>query len=75
MVGALARARSGPWDIEPARPFTADPDLFAAPLVQRRDGTWVILGFRNLEPRGQDGFAINDPIPVTLDADGYLVAR
>ena len=28
----------GPWDIDRARPFTAEPELFAAPLVQRRDG-------------------------------------
>ena len=28
---------TGPFDISLARPFTADPDLFAAPLVQRRD--------------------------------------
>jgi beta-fructofuranosidase len=65
----------GPWDVGGARPFTADPDLFAAPLVQRRDGSWVILGFRNLERLGEDGFAIYEPIPVALDADGYLVAR
>ena len=65
----------GPWDVTRARPFTADPDLFAAPLVQCRDGGWAILGFRNLESRGLDGFAIHAPIPVTLDADGYLVAR
>jgi beta-fructofuranosidase len=64
----------GPWDIDKARPFVADPDLFAAPLVQRRDGGWVILGFHNLERRGEDGFAITDPLPVTLDAEGYLVA-
>ena len=65
---------TGPFDISLARPFTADPDLFAAPLVHRRDGSWAILGFRNLEPRGQDGFAIGDPIPVGLDDEGYLVA-
>src|SRR6185312_14793146 len=65
----------GPWDIGSARPFTADPELFAAPLVRRRDGSWVILGFRNLEHLGEDGFAIYEPIPVTVDADGYLVAR
>ena len=64
----------GPWDTSRARPFTADADLFAAPLVQRRDGSWVILGFRNLEPYGGDGFEIGDPIPVELDAEGYLVA-
>ncbi len=65
----------GPWDVAAARPFTADADLFAAPLVQRRDGSWVIMGFRNLEPQGRDGLFIHDPIPVTLDADGYLVER
>jgi beta-fructofuranosidase len=64
----------GPWDVGRARPFTADPDLFAAPLVHRRDGSWVIIGFRNLEGTGEDGLFIHDPIPVGLDADGYLVA-
>jgi beta-fructofuranosidase len=64
----------GPWDIGLARPFTAEPDLFAAPLVQRRDGSWAMVGFRNLEPYGEDGFFIVDPIPVRLDDDGYLVA-
>jgi beta-fructofuranosidase len=66
---------TGPWDISLARPFTPEPDLFAAPLVQARDGNWVILGFRNLEPKGQDGFEIIDPIPVGLDGDGHLIAR
>ena len=65
----------GPWDIDAARPFTPEPNLFAAPLVQQRDGSWVLIGFRNLEPEGLDGFEITDPIPVTLDAEGYLVAR
>ena len=64
----------GPWDVGRARPFTAEPDLFAAPLVQRRDGSWALLGFQNTAPRGGDGFAIVDPIPVTLDDEGYLVA-
>lgn len=64
----------GPWDIDRARPFTAEPDLFAAPLVQRRDGSWALIGFRNTEPRGIDSFEILDPIPVRLDDDGYLAA-
>jgi beta-fructofuranosidase len=65
----------GPWDIQQARPFTADPDLFAAPLVKLRDGSWVIIGFRNLEPKGIDAFEIIDPIPVGLDDEGSLIAR
>ncbi|HEY0240652.1 MAG TPA: hypothetical protein VGC37_18635 [Friedmanniella sp.] len=65
----------GPWDITLARPFEAEPDLFAAPLVQRRDGSWAIVGFRNTEPRGTYSFDIIDPIPVGLDDAGYLVAR
>jgi beta-fructofuranosidase len=65
----------GPWDIDRARPFTPEPNLFAAPLVRQRDGSWVILGFLNLEAQGLDGFEITDPIPVTLDDDGYLVGR
>jgi beta-fructofuranosidase len=66
---------TGPWDINLARPFIAEPDLFAAPLVQQRDGSWVIMGFRNTEPKGIDAFEISDPIPVTLDEEGYLVRR
>jgi beta-fructofuranosidase len=65
----------GPWDVGRARPFTADPHLFAAPLVQQRDDSWAVIGFRNLEERGEDGFSIHDPIPVTVDGEGYLVAR
>jgi beta-fructofuranosidase len=64
----------GPWDINLARPFLAEPDLFAAPLVQQRDGSWALVGFRNLEPKGIDAFEILDPIPVELDDEGYLVA-
>jgi len=64
----------GPWDVSQARPFTPEPDLFAAPLVQQRDGGWALIGFRNLEPKGMDGFCITGPIPVTLDAEGYLVS-
>ena len=65
----------GPWVIGRAHLFVAEPELFAAPLVQRRDGSWVLIGFRNTEPCGIDSFFITDPIPVTLDADGYLIAR
>ena len=63
----------GPWDIATARPFTAEPALFAAPLVQRRDGSWALIGFRNLEPEGIDAFEIIDPIPVAI-RDGALTA-
>ncbi|MHA3704901.1 glycosyl hydrolase [Jatrophihabitans sp. YIM 134969] len=63
---------AGPWDISRAQPFVEEPDLFAAPLVQRRDGSWVLLGFRNLERHGVDAFEIVDPIPVAL-RNGRLV--
>jgi hypothetical protein len=43
-------------------------------LVQLRDGSWVIIGSRNLEPKGIDAFEILDPIPVSLDYEGYLIA-
>ena len=44
-----------------ARPFEDEPWLFAAQLVQRRDGSWALLGF--LE--GGD-FEVVDPIGVEL---------
>ena len=56
----------GPWDIATARPFEDEPNLFAAPLVQRRDGSWCFLGFID-----RASFDIVDPIPVEL-RDGTL---
>jgi beta-fructofuranosidase len=64
---------TGPWDIGAARPFTAEPDPFAAPLVQDRDGQWAFIGFRNQESKGIQSFEIIDPVPVRL-YDGALVA-
>lgn len=63
----------GPWDVAAARPFTAVPDLFAAPLVQQRDGSWCFIGFRNREAEGIDAMEIVDPVPVVVDPDGYLI--
>ncbi len=65
---------TGPWDITKAVPFTPEPALFAAPLVQQRDGTWALVGFRNLEPEGIFAFEILDPIPVRLEGDGLVLA-
>lgn len=62
---------AGPWDLQSARPFRGEPMLTAAPLVHRRDGTWALLGFRNLEP-DTSGLEIVDPIPVA-PGDGELI--
>lgn len=70
----LGDSVTGPWDLEQARPFVDEPKLFAAPLVQQRDGTWAFVGFRNQEPEGSPSFDLLDPIPVTLSG-GALVAR
>jgi beta-fructofuranosidase len=70
---APGAALTGPWDIAAARPFEAAPDLYAAPLVQRRDGSHALLGFLHREEDGIDSLAIVDPIPVAL-VDGTLRA-
>lgn len=59
----------GPWDVDSARPFEDEPMLFATQLVQRRDGSWALLGF--LEG---GAFEVVDPIPVEL-RDGALRRR
>lgn len=66
---------TGPWDVSRARPFRAEPDLFAAPLVQDPEGNWVFVGFVNLEPKGVLSFDIIDPIPIELDDDGAIQAK
>jgi len=63
---------TGPWELDRARPFTGEPALTAAPLVRRRDGTWALLGFRNLDPDATPELEVVDPIPVAL-SDGRLV--
>jgi hypothetical protein len=69
----IGESMLGPWDIARAQPFVFEPALFAAPLVQQRDGEWALLGFRNLESEGIFAFEIVDPIHVRLQ-DGSLVA-
>jgi beta-fructofuranosidase len=64
---AVADSLTGPWDLAGARPFTREPQLFAASLVQQRDGGWVLLGFRNEEPDDMGSFEILDPIRVSLE--------
>jgi beta-fructofuranosidase len=56
----------GPFDIATAKPFEDEPKLFAAPLVQRRDGTWCFVGFLNQEAEGIFSFDVVDPIGVEL---------
>jgi beta-fructofuranosidase len=62
----LGASPTGPWDIAEARPFTGDPKLSAASLVQQRTGEWAFVGFRNQEPEGILSFEVLDPIPVAL---------
>jgi beta-fructofuranosidase len=64
----------GPWSIADAEPFRDEPHLFAAPLVQARDGGWVFVGFHNSEPDSLPAFEITDPIPVRR-IGGALVRR
>jgi beta-fructofuranosidase len=70
VVGEPGGSLLGPWDLSKAVPFRAEPTLFAAPLVQRRDGSWVLVGFRNQEPQGIFSFEIIDPVEVHVDGDG-----
>ncbi len=74
VVGEPGAPVTGPWDVSRAVPFTAEPTLFAAPLVQQRDGGWALLGFRNQETEGVDSLHLLDPIAVHLEGSG-LQAR
>lgn len=60
----------GPFEPAQAVPFLDNPYLFAAPLVQARDGGWVYVGFENREQDGILSFEIVDPIPVELGEKG-----
>lgn len=70
IVGEPGGSLLGPWDLSRAVPFEAEPTLFAAPLVQRRDGSWALLGFRNQESEGIVSLDIVDPITVGIVGNG-----
>ena len=53
----------GPFDLAGARPVTI-PHLYSGRLVHRRDGSWVMLGFVDLEADGGFVGIIGDPIPL-----------
>jgi beta-fructofuranosidase len=65
----VGESLTGSWDVAAARPFRREPKLFAAPLVQRRDGGWALLGFLNQEAESVHTFEIVDPISVRLEGD------
>lgn len=59
----------GPYD--PGRAaLVADQSLYSARLIRDRAGNWVMLAFRNQDPRGRFVGEITDPIPVGW-APGY----
>jgi beta-fructofuranosidase len=65
----LGESLLGPWDMAAARPFTAEPHLYAASLARGRDGRSAFVGFRNREQEGIFAFELGDPIPVTVRGD------
>lgn len=62
----------GPFTPADAVPFTGNPYLFAAPLVQARDGGWVYVGFENREQDGVLSFELIDPVPVAFDGTSVV---
>lgn len=63
---APALGPAGPFAIEQSSRLVSEA-LYAGRLVQRRDGTWVLLGFEMDEPARRFRGVICDPIPVHWD--------
>lgn len=62
----------GPWDFDAAASFD-HPSLYAARLVQRLDGDWVILGFSDTVDGEFQGLIL-DPLPVVRDGRALRIA-
>lgn len=60
-------------DFAKAKPFLANP-VYAARLVQSKDGTWNLIGFENMV-NGEFVGRLSDPIPVTATIEDGLLAR
>lgn len=63
---APAAGPAGPFAIGEAR-LLAREDLYAGRLVQRRDGSWVLLAFEMGRPGEAFPGRISDPLPVHWD--------
>ncbi len=66
---APGRSPTGRWDVAAAVAL-AHPSLYAARLVQARDGGWCALGFRDTEDGVFVG-EITDPLPIAM-VEGIL---
>jgi beta-fructofuranosidase len=68
---APGAGRLGPWELERSSSFFV-PGVYAAQLVRRRDGQWVVFGFQN----GVDGSFVGEiasPVPLAdLLTEGRL---
>ena len=62
----------GPWDFDAAGTFD-HPSLYAARLVERSPGDWVLLGFSKAVDGKFEG-VILDPIPVERDGRALRIA-
>jgi len=60
-------------DFGKAKPFLDSP-VYAARLVQERNGGWNLIGFENIVD-GEFVGRLSDPIPVTADPGLGLVSR
>ena len=71
--GRAGRVASRPLGLHTRPAVPTEPDLFAAPLVADRASGWVLLGFRNTEPKGVLAFDLLDPTPVRRDGDALVL--
>ncbi len=60
-----ADALTGPFDLASARCLT-DETRYSGRLVRRRDGSWVLMTFENVDPDGRFVGVIGDPVDVRL---------
>lgn len=65
---------TGWCDIEEARQIH-DESLYAARVVRDRDGRQNLIGFVNTGADGSFGGRISDPIPLTVDDEGWPSVR
>jgi beta-fructofuranosidase len=59
----------GPFDVSSAVPVTGE-DLYSGRLIRDRAGRWLMLAFRNREPRGGFIGEISNPMPVSWAGHG-----
>jgi beta-fructofuranosidase len=65
---------TAPFDVRQAHAMTTH-EFYSGRVVQLRDGSFALMGFLNSQADDSFPGVVSDPVPLSLDAGGYLTVE